>query len=74
MLNRKSEDRYQKTEGRRQNKAVEGKTLKARKAKLNSFKFSGNNDSEEPPVPIPNTEVKLTDAENTCEIPCWEDK
>ena len=47
---------------------------KARKAKKNSYIFSGDNDSEEPPVPIPNTEVKLTDAENTCEIPCWEDK
>ena len=29
---------------------------------------------EGPPVPIPNTEVKLLDAENTCELPCWEDK
>ncbi len=37
-------------------------------------RFSGDNDNEETPVPIPNTEVKLIDAENTCEIPCWEDK
>ena len=37
-------------------------------------RFSGDNDNEEPPVPIPNTEVKLIDAENTCELPCWEDK
>ena len=44
------------------------------KPKRNSYIFSGDNDSEEPPVPIPNTEVKLTDAENTCELPCWEDK
>ena len=26
------------------------------------------------PVPIPNTEVKLNSAENTCELPCWEDR
>ena len=26
------------------------------------------------PVPIPNTEVKLSSAENTCELPCWEDR
>ena len=29
---------------------------------------------EEIPVPIPNTEVKLQCAENTCGLPCWEDK
>ena len=26
------------------------------------------------PVPIPNTEVKQNSAENTCGLPCWEDK
>ena len=26
------------------------------------------------PVPIPNTEVKQNSAENTCELPCWEDR
>ena len=26
------------------------------------------------PVPIPNTEVKPNSAENTCELPCWEDR
>ena len=26
------------------------------------------------PVPIPNTEVKLKCAENTCGLPCWEDR
>ena len=34
----------------------------------------GDNDEEETPVPIPNTEVKLFSAENTCELPCWEDR
>ena len=29
---------------------------------------------EEIPVPIPNTEVKLQCAENTCGLPCWEDR
>ena len=26
------------------------------------------------PVPIPNTEVKPKYAENTCGLPCWEDR
>ena len=26
------------------------------------------------PVPIPNTEVKPKCAENTCGLPCWEDR
>ena len=29
---------------------------------------------EEIPVPIPNTEVKLQCAENTCGLPYWKDK
>ena len=29
---------------------------------------------EGPPVPIPNTEVKLTSAENTCLETDWEDR
>ena len=37
-------------------------------------KFFGDNDEEEIPVPIPNTEVKLFGAENTCGLPCWEDR
>ena len=36
--------------------------------------FRGDNDEEETPVPIPNTEVKLFSAENTCELPCWKDR
>ena len=31
-------------------------------------------DSEGPPVPIPNTAVKLTSADNTCMATCREDK
>ena len=31
-------------------------------------------DDEGPPVPIPNTEVKLTSAENTCLATDWEDR
>ena len=30
------------------------------------YHIVGVNDGEGPPVPIPNTEVKLTGAENTC--------
>ena len=37
-------------------------------------KVSGDNDYEGTPVPIPNTEVKLVHAENTCRLPCWEDR
>ena len=34
----------------------------------------GDNDEEEIPVPMPNTEVKLFSAKNTYELPCWEDR
>ena len=39
-----------------------------------SYQFSGDDYIEEIPVPIPNTEVKLKCAENTCGLPCWEDR
>ena len=35
---------------------------------------AGENNEEEIPVPMPNTEVKLLGAENTYELPCWEDR
>ena len=34
--------------------------------KSNKRSHSGDNGSEDPPVPIPNTEVKLTRAESSC--------
>ena len=34
----------------------------------------GVNDGEGPPVPIPNTEVKLISAENTCLATDWKDR
>ena len=37
---------------------------------LSILKFSGDNDMEEIPVPIPNTEVKLQCAEDICGLPC----
>ena len=37
-------------------------------------RFSGDNNEEEIPVPMPNTEVKLLSAEDTCELPCWENR
>ena len=37
-------------------------------------KESGVNDHEEPPVPIPNTEVKLMCVENTWLATAWEDR
>ena len=36
--------------------------------------FSGDNNEEEIPVPMPNTEVKLLSAEDTYELPCWENR
>ena len=42
--------------------------------KKNTLQFSGDDNIEETPVPIPNTEVKLYCAENTCGLPCWEDR
>ena len=37
-------------------------------------KISGDNDEEEIPVPMPNTEVKLLSAEDTCGLPYWENR
>ena len=34
----------------------------------------GDNGGEDPPVLIPNTEVKLTSAENTILVTIWEDR
>ena len=39
-----------------------------------SVRSVGVDDGEVPPVPIPNTEVKLTCAENTWRAAAWEDK
>ena len=36
--------------------------------------ISGDNNEEEIPVPIPNTEVKLFSAEDTYGLPCWENR
>ena len=35
---------------------------------------SGDNEAEDPPVPIPNTEVKLCVAESTIRDTVWEDR
>ena len=34
----------------------------------------GVDDAEDPPVPIPNTEVKLSGAENTWLVTAWKDR
>ncbi len=45
------------------------------RGKKNDIKENaGENNEEEIPVPMPNTEVKLLGAENTYELPCWEDR
>ena len=36
--------------------------------------ISGDDNIEEIPVPIPNTEVKLYCAENIYGLPCWENR
>ena len=41
---------------------------------LYTRQFSGDNNEEEIPVPMPNTEVKLLSAEDTYELPCWENR
>ena len=38
------------------------------------YQIVGVFNGEGPPVPIPNTEVKLTSAENTCLETDWEDR
>ena len=51
-------------------------------ALISLFSFQGANlnrvvgvfNGEGPPVPIPNTEVKLTSAENTCLATDWENR
>ena len=37
-------------------------------------KIAGDHNEEEIPVPMPNTEVKLLSAEDTYELPCWENR
>ena len=41
---------------------------------MHTKQISGDNNEEEIPVPMPNTEVKLLSAENTCGLPCWKDR
>ena len=42
--------------------------------KRSTQRISGDNNEEEIPVPMPNTEVKLLSAEDTYELPCWENR
>ena len=41
---------------------------------LKSYQFSSDDYNEVIPVPIPNTEVKLNCANDTCGLPCWENR
>ena len=41
---------------------------------LESTEKTGDDSEEGPPVPIPNTEVKLKCADDTCGLPCWENR
>ena len=34
----------------------------------------GDDNNVDTPVPIPNTEVKRVNAEDTCGLPCWENR
>ena len=42
--------------------------------KVQNLRIVGVFNAEGPPVPIPNTEVKLSSAENTCLATDWEDR
>ena len=42
--------------------------------KCRLYNHSGDNEAEDPPVPIPNTEVKLCVAESTMRDTAWEDR
>ena len=48
--------------------------IKGKKSRIHSFRFSGDNDNEGTPVPIPNTEVKLSGAENTWLVTARKDR
>ena len=48
--------------------------LSVLKKKHTKIKVSGDDNEEEIPVPMPNTEVKLLSAEDTYELPCWENR
>ena len=41
---------------------------------MHTKQISGDNNEEEIPVPMPNTEVKLLSAEDTCGLPYWENR
>ena len=65
-----------KSKNQRRKKEREG-FLKERSEVERNLEFervSGDNNEEEIPVPMPNTEVKLLGAEDTCELPCWENR
>ena len=42
--------------------------------KIRTQNISSDDNIEEIPVPIPNTEVKLYSAEDTCGVPCWKNR
>ena len=44
------------------------------KDKESTLNISGDDNMEEIPVPIPNTEVKLQCADDICGLPCWENR
>ena len=50
------------------------KKILTRRKKYDINKIAGDNNEEEIPVPMPNTEVKLLSAEDTYELPCWENR
>ena len=45
-----------------------------RREKNDIKEIAGDHNEEEIPVPMPNTEVKLLSAEDTYELPCWENR
>ena len=48
--------------------------LNKKREKNDIKRNAGENNEEEIPVPMPNTEVKLLSAEDTYELPCWENR
>ena len=63
--------RFWKEAKRQKNNA---KNVLTRRRKYDIRINAGDNNEEEIPVPMPNTEVKLLSAEDTYELPCWENR
>ena len=54
--------------------SFEGMTFRKKEWLTSQNKLASADSAQVPPVPMPNTEVKLSSAENTWMVTSWEDR